>query len=294
MAFSKMAGFEVTPPRASSPTRRFSSPPAMRLRRMKSSHTDWPYWRREATGLATAAGRKDGLLMTPSPRNDDGRLAVAALQGDDLGEAPRVALLARVAGGHEGPHQLVGEGGAHDASAQDEHVHVVVLDPLVGRVGVVADGGPHAGQLVGGDRRPHPAAADEDAALPPALAHGQADRLREVGVVHGRGRARPHVDHLVPLLAEGLRHLLLEQEARVVGADDDLHRPPTLSFIDPPPYPSPRRGRETLFRDVLRAFSPTAGFVASDLAAKLFPRGGHHVPGVEAELLLQVLEGGGG
>ena len=51
----------------SSSTRRFSSPPAMRLRRMKSSHADWPYWRREATGLATADERDVGLLMTPSP-----------------------------------------------------------------------------------------------------------------------------------------------------------------------------------------------------------------------------------
>ena len=32
-----------------------------------------------------------------------------------------------------------------------------------------------------------------------------------------------------------------------------LHRPPLLTFIDPPPYPSPRRGRGMLFRDRLRS-----------------------------------------
>src|SRR5262249_34589005 len=52
-----MAGFEVTPPRPSSSTRRLSSPPEMRVRRMKSSQTDWPYCRRAATGLWTAEVR---------------------------------------------------------------------------------------------------------------------------------------------------------------------------------------------------------------------------------------------
>ena len=32
---------------------------------MKSSHTDWPYWRRAATGLWTAVGRV--LLEVPIP-----------------------------------------------------------------------------------------------------------------------------------------------------------------------------------------------------------------------------------
>src|SRR5262249_53985700 len=57
MAFSKIAGFDVTPPSPSSSTSRCSSPPEIRLRRMKSSHTDCPYWRSAAIGLVTAEGR---------------------------------------------------------------------------------------------------------------------------------------------------------------------------------------------------------------------------------------------
>src|SRR5438876_231237 len=51
-----MAGFEVTPPSPSSATRCLSSPPAIRLRRMKSSHTDCPYWRSDATAPDAVGG----------------------------------------------------------------------------------------------------------------------------------------------------------------------------------------------------------------------------------------------
>src|SRR5579871_3196118 len=60
MAFSKIAGFDVTPPRPSSSTYRFSSPSTMILRRMKSSQTDCPYSRSAATGLATEV--RDSVL----------------------------------------------------------------------------------------------------------------------------------------------------------------------------------------------------------------------------------------
>src|SRR6476659_7135735 len=62
MAFSKIAGFDVTPPKSSSSTSRFSSPPAIRLRRMKSSQTDWPYCRSTVTGFWIAEGRDDMLM----------------------------------------------------------------------------------------------------------------------------------------------------------------------------------------------------------------------------------------
>src|SRR6266545_852751 len=227
MALAKMAGLDVTPPRPSASTMRWSSPPVMRLARMKSSHTDWPYVCREASGFAAADERTLEVPIT-SPSGGPGgpRLlfAVARLYGLDLRQAPRVPFVGRVAGLHEGLHQLVGEGGTDDASAQDEDVHVVVLDALVRRVDVVADGGADAGDLVGGHAGAHSAAADEHGPLRAPVLHGQGHLLRVVGIIDGRGRVRAHVDHVVSLLAKGLRHLLLQREAGVVGPDGHLHR----------------------------------------------------------------------
>src|SRR5437773_4829238 len=156
-----MAGLEVTPPSPSSSTRRASSPPAMRLRRMKSSQTDWPYCRSAATGLCTAEGREFEVPIDVSPSRAGARLTVARLQRLDLAQAAHVPLLAAEARGHEGAHQLHGEGRTDDPSAQDEHVHVVVLDPLMRRVGVVADRGPDPRQLARRHRGPDAAAADQ-------------------------------------------------------------------------------------------------------------------------------------
>src|SRR5205814_7100425 len=96
-------------------------------------------------------------------------------------------------------------------------------------------------------------AADEHGALRASVTYGQGHLLREVRVVHGRRRVRPHVEHVVSLLAQRLRDLLLEQEAGVIGGDADLHRfrptcsraaAATLSGSNPNFFCSSLRGAE--------------------------------------------------
>src|SRR5215813_10911366 len=98
---------------------------------MKSSHTGSPYCLRAATGFATAAvSEGDWLMAILRSRR---RPAVALLERRDLGEAPHVPLLCRVARPHEGAHEIAGEGLADDPPAEHEDVHVVVFHTLVGR-----------------------------------------------------------------------------------------------------------------------------------------------------------------
>src|SRR5262245_31174011 len=181
MAFSKMAGFDVTPPRPSSSTRRLSSPPAIRLRRMKSSQTDWPYCLRAATGFATAVESEGDWLMAILRLRR--RLAVALLERGDLGEAPHVPLLGRVARADEGPHEIAGQRRPHDPPAQHEDVHVVVFHTLVSRVRIVADRRADAGKLVGGDACADAAPADQQAALGASVDHCRDHGLGEVRIV---------------------------------------------------------------------------------------------------------------
>src|SRR5262245_47804634 len=54
MAFSKMAGLEVTPSSPSRSTRPASSPEVMRPRRMLSYQMDWPYFWTSRSGFAIA------------------------------------------------------------------------------------------------------------------------------------------------------------------------------------------------------------------------------------------------
>ena len=105
-----------------------------------------------------------------------------------------------------------------------------MLDPLVGAVEVVADRGADPGHLAGGDRGADARAADEDAALGPALLDRLADLARLVRVVdaHGVG-VGAEVDHLVP--GERLEHGFAQVDAAVVERDRDLHRTSTRAIL---------------------------------------------------------------
>src|SRR5207244_13307813 len=81
--------------------------------------------------------------------------------------------------------------------AQAEHVHVVVVDALMGRIGIVAHPGPDAFDLASGHADADPAAADDDAALGPAVPDRVADPAREDRVVGRRPIGRAEIDRLV-------------------------------------------------------------------------------------------------
>src|SRR5438128_11088217 len=89
-----------------------------------------------------------------------------------LRHAAHVALLAAESRAGEGARQLARQLDAHDSRAEAEHVHVVMLDTLVGRVMVMAEPRADAAVLVGGDGGAHAAAADENAALGPPFLDG--------------------------------------------------------------------------------------------------------------------------
>ena len=78
------------------------------------------------------------------------------LDREDLVEAAPVARLAGERRAEERDGALVGRLRPDDPGAQGQHVHVVVLDALVGGVRVVADRGADAADLVGRHAAPTP------------------------------------------------------------------------------------------------------------------------------------------
>ena len=138
--------------------------------------------------------------------------------------------LAREAGVQERANQLVGELDADDATAEHEHVHVVVLDALVRRVRVMAETSANARNPVRDHRRADAAAAEEDAALGPRLADGRGDGLRVVGIVHRILAVSTHVDHLEMLGGQERLHRLLQLEAGMIRADGHAHRDHLLAL----------------------------------------------------------------
>jgi hypothetical protein len=100
----------------------------------------------------------------------------SVLQFGDLPEPALEGLAAAEPGIEVGADQVQRQPLPDDLRAETEHVGVVVLDRLVGRMHVVAEGRADAGDLVGRDAGADARAADQDPPLRPAAGHGTADR----------------------------------------------------------------------------------------------------------------------
>lgn len=134
-------------------------------------------------------------------------------------------LFPRKGGAHVGADDFAGNLDTDDAGAEAEHVHIVVLDSLVRRVGIVAQAGAGSADLIGGDTGADAAAADNDAALGLAGGYGSRNGECEVRiVVEGVISVRAEVADFVSVGGEELADFLLEFESAVVGADGEFHK----------------------------------------------------------------------
>ncbi len=132
-------------------------------------------------------------------------------------------FLTRETGLEERPDQLGCHVLADHPAAQAEHVDVVVLDCLVGGVGVVCDSGPDAVQFVGGDAGTCAGPADDDAALGVTSSDRLAHRCGEIGIVHGLLRMSSDVDEGVAVALEQVDQELLEGVSGVIGSHGYSH-----------------------------------------------------------------------
>ena len=106
-----------------------------------------------------------------------------------------------------------------------KHVHRVVLDSLMGGIGVVAQAGARSPHLVGRHRGPDAAPADNDPSLGLTVSDGPGHRERKVRIVVQRVvLVGPEVSDLVPAGLQQLANLLLQIEAGMVRADRNLRQ----------------------------------------------------------------------
>ncbi len=127
--------------------------------------------------------------------------------------------------GQERLDEFFGEEGADDASAQAENVHVVVFNALVSRESVMDQSCPDAGDLVGGNRGTHAAAANSDAAFDLPRGDGACQRYYEIRVIiRGVQFVSAEVRNLMSRLAQHRSQLLFELKSAVVCRKSDMHR----------------------------------------------------------------------
>src|SRR5438270_1263707 len=239
-----MVGLVVTPTTASSFINLASSPDSSMVRERESIQTDCSrllsLWRFESA-------------ITHLP-----------FHGSDLSQPPYVTIAAVESCPDQGAHQLGGEARPDHPRAQAEHVHVVVLDALVRRVGVVARRGANPADLCGCERGADAGAADENAALRRAAR----DRLTELACLvrvvdpHGVG-VGAEIDGLVTVAAQELEHGLAQVHPPVVEGDGDPHGCTRFLVSDTKRCPG-RTYRSAAESPTSRSFVPAGHGLVSD------------------------------
>ena len=134
-----------------------------------------------------------------------------------------MALLARESCRGERANQLVRERFADDASPENQNIHVVVLDALVGGVGIVAESRSHSPDLIGRHRCANTAAAYQNTTLTHSCDDRLANECSIVRVVHRNRRVSTEVFDLVSDRREKLPHDDFELQTRVVRCDSHTH-----------------------------------------------------------------------
>ena len=119
--------------------------------------------------------------------------------------------------GTEERHQdLVGQCFADDASADAEHVGIVVLTSQTRGEKVVAQRSAHAVHLVRGKLFTLAAAPDDDADIGVAIANRPCDGRADRGVIDRLGAVRALIEDVDPGALEHLDEVLLQQETGVI------------------------------------------------------------------------------
>ncbi len=140
-----------------------------------------------------------------------------------FGQPALVPLLVRELGGDERPGQLLRHLRPDHPTAEDEHVHVIVLDALVRRVGVVTEAGANTRNFIRGNARAHTAPTHEHATLSLTVQDCLADLLRVIRVVDRRFVVRAEIVHVVASDPKGRGDIGFDLESRVIGGHGNAH-----------------------------------------------------------------------
>jgi hypothetical protein len=124
----------------------------------------------------------------------------------------------------KGIDQRFGQRDANDSGTHTKYVHVVVLDALSRRVGIVAHGGAYARDLVGSNRRTDSAATNDYAAVNFSGGYGTSYRRCEVReIVIGIVLKGPVIDRFMAQSGHVALDVIFKIKTGVVTADGDLH-----------------------------------------------------------------------
>jgi hypothetical protein len=104
-----------------------------------------------------------------------------------------------------------------------DQVHIVVLDTLVGAVGVMREGGPDPGDLISGDRSTNSGSAHQDTSIRFSREDRSGDSLRDIREVDRVFRVRSVVSHFVAQRFQMLDDRGFHRKSRMIATNGYFH-----------------------------------------------------------------------
>jgi hypothetical protein len=125
----------------------------------------------------------------------------------------------------EGCEDFLRQSRTDDARSQTQDIHIIVLDSLVGGIGIVAHTRIDTFQLVRSDARPHPGPAQQNPARGLTSLDGTPNFHGKIGIVIQRIEAvRSQVEGFVPGNPNNLENHSFERETGMVAGNSNLHQ----------------------------------------------------------------------
>ena len=135
-----------------------------------------------------------------------------------------MALIAGKRRAGKGLYQVPRKLNTHDTGPEHKHIHIVVFDALVRRIGVVTQACAYARQFVGRNRRTHTAPANQHTAVDILRLNRASDRFGKVGVVVALVvLVCSKINNLVIASSEFVRQFVLQFETGVVASNSYAH-----------------------------------------------------------------------
>src|SRR5882724_825001 len=132
-------------------------------------------------------------------------------------------LVSRGLGAHKCANQFMRQFLANHTATENQNVHVIVLDPLMGRVRVMTQSGANPRKFVRGYRRTDAAATDQHGPLHLFAQNRRGHRFGEIRIIDRRRVARAEILHGVPHGTEIFGHFFLQWKSCMVGSDGNAH-----------------------------------------------------------------------
>jgi hypothetical protein len=140
-----------------------------------------------------------------------------------FGEAAHVAFFAGKLGVQVDFYEIIRKVRSNDSCSQDQDIHIVMLNALMGRVAIVTDSRSYPRNLVNGDGGAYAASAYQYSSVCLVVKNRHSQSLGIIRIIGWLTVMSPNIQYLMPQFLNAEEHLLFHLESGMIGTKHNAH-----------------------------------------------------------------------